>query len=72
MRIREKNIISLTKNNFEDDAFYIRNEMNLDQNGVNSNNQETCGIITKDNYFNAELSVDMNIQSIARQIHKIL
>lgn len=55
---------SLTKNNFEDDAFYIRNEMNLDQNGVNSNNQETCGIITKDNYFNAELSVDMNIQSI--------
>lgn len=49
---------------FTTDECRVRNSLNLNKNGINSDNQESCGIITKAKFRNATVESEINLKSI--------
>ncbi len=45
--------------------YYVRNELNLSNKGIHSDNQRSCGIVTKTNHSNISLDADFTLRSIS-------
>ena len=50
---------------FSAKGYYVRNNLNLSDKGIHSDNQNSCGLITKTNHTNVSLDIDFNLNSVS-------
>lgn len=46
---------------FDDTDWYVRNELYLSNNGINSSNQATCGVVSRTQFNNVDLKVNFSL-----------
>lgn len=46
---------------FTGDDYYIRNELNLSNKGIHTNNQASCGIVSRSKFYNVDLEVELSL-----------
>ncbi len=46
---------------FDDTDWYVRNDLYLSNRGINSNDQATCGVVSRTKYNDVDLTVDFSI-----------
>lgn len=50
---------------FSAKGYYVRNNLNLSDKGIHSDDQSSCGLITKTNHTNVSLDIDFNLNSVS-------
>lgn len=56
---------ALFNSNFSTKDYYVRNNLNLSSKGIYSNDQASCGLVSKTNHSNVSLDADVKLNSVS-------